>query len=191
MRSVVEIVLAVAVFLLTIAAVGLFAMMGELSTRVPAPDQMSEVDRTLTPFEDARIGAEAPTWPVEIAHLRDADHAVVVVVSTLCETCRRVSSGGTGPLRIPSTAAAVVVSCPRHSRGAEFLDEFPLLRGYPHALDVEGRWLTDNFDVDISPCVLVFERGRLRSAHTFTTAAALLQLPTDIHHETEGIHAEK
>jgi hypothetical protein len=180
-----EIVLAVAVFLLTVAVVGLFAMMGELASRVPAPEDEPDAGLPPQPFEDAVLGAEAAGWPAGIAHLAEAEQVALVVLSPVCTTCRRIASGATGPLRIPAPAGGVVVSCPNERRGVEFIDEHPMLREYPVALDVEGSWLTANFGVDISPCVLVFERGRLRSAHTFTTATSLAQLSIAHNHEEE------
>ena len=185
----VDLVLSVAVFLLTVAVVGLFAMMGELSSRVPAPDGQEEEPQSLflRPIDDARLGTTPVDWPEELARLSTADTAVVVVLSTLCTTCNRVASGATGPL---TGVSGVLVSCPRPGRGNEFLNEHPMLRAHPVALDVGGRWLTTNFEIDVSPSVLVFERGRLLSAHTFVSAASLGLLHTH-HHEKEEIRAGK
>src|SRR5688500_12909513 len=96
----VDIVLSVAVFLLTVAVVGLFAMMGELSSRIPAADGQEEPEQSLflRPIDDARLGVTPEDWPQELARLSTADAAVVVVLSTLCTTCNRVASGATGPL---------------------------------------------------------------------------------------------
>ena len=187
-----EIVLAVAVFLLTVAVVGLFAMMGELASRVPAAEDEPDAAAPPQPLPDAVLGAEAAGWPAEIAHLSEAEHAALVVLSPVCTTCRRIASGATGPLRIPAPASGVMVSSPSERRGVEFVDEHPMLREYPVALDVEGSWLTGNFGVDVSPSVLIFERGRLRSVHTFTSVAALTQLSTvHNHHEEEEFSARK
>ncbi|WP_117211570.1 hypothetical protein [Allorhizocola rhizosphaerae] len=182
----VDIVLSVTVFLLTVAVIGLFAMMGELSSRVPAQEEVPQEAAPPQPIEEARLGAAPAQWPAELAQLSNADNAVIVVFSTLCTTCRRIAGGQTGLL---TGVSGVLISCPGAGRGTEFLNEFPMLRDHPVALDVEGHWLTTNFGVDISPSVLVFERGRLLSAHTFTSAPSLQLLHTHPNHEKEGISA--
>lgn len=178
----VEVVLGVAVFLLAVAVVGLFAMMGELSSRVSDPDQPTSLDPPagpdhLHPVPEARLGAAPARWPAELAAVRDAELAHVVVFSTTCTTCARIAGGETGPLDVPPPLA-VVVSSPRPEAGAAFLARHPMVTGYPHLVDVGGAWLTSNFEVAISPSVLVFSRGALQSAHTFTAATTLSQLPT-------------
>lgn len=164
--------------MLTVAVVGLFAMMGELSSRVAAAQDEPQETAPPRPIGDARLGATAEQWPAEIAHLSHVDKAVIAVLSTICASCARIASGQTGPL---PAVDGLLISCPRPSRGTEFVDENPMLRGYPVAFDVEGAWLTSNFEVDVSPSVLVFEQGRLVSAHTFTTAPSLHLLGSELH----------
>jgi len=188
----VEIVLGVAVFMLTIAVIGLFAMMGELSSRVPEPDALSGQDGPARPGQrpstvdilphphpvpEARLGAEPAQWPPELAAVREADRAHVVVFGSTCATCGRIASGETGPLDALAPPLAVVVSCPLPKDGADFLAQHPMVTDYPHVVDVGGAWLNTNFAVGTSPSVLVFEHGRLRSAHTFTSAKVLSHLP--------------
>ncbi|MEU8264996.1 hypothetical protein AB0C02_30835 [Micromonospora sp. NPDC048999] len=179
--QVMDLILALAVFVLAVAVIGLFAMMGELGSRVPASDT-DAVPSRLDPIDQARLGGEVDSWPTGLAHLRDADHGLLVVLSTLCTSCGRIASGATGPLSMPTPAAAILVSCPQEAAGAAFVDGNPMVRDHPHALDIGGEWLIRNFNVDISPSVLVFERGRLRSAFTFGSVDALKHLP--------GVHAE-
>lgn len=182
----VDLVLSVAVFLLTIAVVGLFAMMGELASRVPqAQDQQVPQVMPPEPISEIQLGVVPPDWPTELAHLSTADRAVIVVLSTLCTSCGRVASGQTGPL---TGVSGLIISCPRPSKGNEFLSENPMLRDHRVALDVAGEWLTTHLGIDVSPSVLVFERGRLLSAHTFVSAASLHLLPAH-HDEKEGIRA--
>lgn len=186
-----DLILALAVFVLAVAVIGLFAMMGELGSRVPAPDTGAGGSPTLDPIDDARLGGEVDSWPTELAQLRDSDYGVLVVFSTLCTSCRRIAGGATGPLAISAPAAAVLVSCPRESAGVAFVDEHPMVREYPYVLDVGGEWVTRNFGVDISPSVLVFERGRLHSAYTFGSVEALKRLPSIHVEESEGVDAGK
>jgi len=173
---VLEITLSVAVFTLAVAVIGLFAMMGALSARVPDQESDQQPDPTLQTLDDVPVGVEPESWPAAISHLATAERAVLVVFSTLCASCERIARGDTGALAIPP-AAGVLISTSRESRGQQFLDEHPMLRDYPCAIDAGGHWLTGALGVDTSPAVLVFERGRLRSAQTFTAAGALRQLP--------------
>jgi hypothetical protein len=190
----VEIVLSVAVFLLTVAVIGLFAMMGELSSRLPDPGPLSGPDgpgrpvRPSTvdgmdvvphphPVPEARLGAGPAEWPPELAAVRDAERAHVVVFGSTCVTCQRIAGGETGPLDALTPPLAVVVSCPLPKDGTEFLRRHPMVTDYPHLIDVGGSWLQANFDMNTSPSVLVFEHGKLRSAYTFTSAQVLSQLP--------------
>lgn len=184
-----DLILALAVFVLAVAVVGLFAMMGELASRVPAPDTAAGGSPTLNPVEQARLGGEVDSWPTEFAQLRDADYGVLVVFSTLCASCSRIAGGATGPLVIPAPVAGVLVSCPQESSGAAFVADHPMVREYPYALDVGGEWVIRNFGVDISPSVLVFERGRLHSAYTFNSVEALKRLPSIHAEESESVDA--
>jgi hypothetical protein len=199
----VEIVLGVAVFVLAAAVVGLFAMMGELASRLPDEDRPAGPDgpgtgagdrraeRRLWPVPEARLGAEPAEWPAELAAVREAELAHVVVFGSTCVTCGQIANGETGSLDVLPPPLALVVACPGPEDGAEFLAKHPMVAGYPHVIDVGGTWLASNFEVGISPSVLVFARGRLESAHTFIAATALSHLSTPGSHEGIPVHAVK
>jgi hypothetical protein len=182
----VEIVLGVAVFVLAVAVTGLFAMMGELAGRAGDPDQRSGLDRLLQTVPEAKLGAAPAEWPAELAAVRDADRAYVVVFGSTCATCGRIASGATGPLSLLPPPLAIVVACPGPEAGADFVAKYPLVAEYPYLLDVNGAWLVSNFEVGMSPGVLVFSRGRLESANTFTAATALRQMSTP--DNQKGLH---
>lgn len=188
------IVLGVAVFVLAVAVVGLFAMMGELASRVPDPDQApgaASGPGSLEPLAEARLNVAPDDWPPELAEVRDAARAHVIVFSATCATCKQIASGETGPLDVLPQPMAVMVSCPRQEAGDEFLAAHPMITDYPHVLDVRGDWLTGNFEVQTSPSVLVFTHGRLVSAHTFNTATKLpeIHLPTSDEPKEDHVHA--
>jgi hypothetical protein len=183
----VEIVLGVAVFVLAVAVVGLFAMMGELTSRIPEPESLPDLHRLVHPstldsppephsIPEALLDAAPAEWPAELAVVRDAELAHVLVFGSTCVTCGRIANGETGPLNVLPPPLAVVISCPLPKDGAEFLAKHPLVTDYPHLVDVGGTWLSSNFGVGISPSLLVFARGRLQSAHTFVAATALSHL---------------
>lgn len=191
----VEIVLGVAVFVLAAAVIGLFAMMGELASRLPdrlraGPDLSPPTSPAhLHRVAEARLGAGPTMWPDQLATVRDAELAHVVVLGSTCASCERIASGETGPLTALPPPLAVVVSCPRPEDGAAFLARHPMVADHPHLVDVGGAWMIGNFDVGISPSVLVFTHGRLRAAYTFTAATALSQLPGPDHPEETHLDA--
>jgi hypothetical protein len=180
----------VAVFVLAAAVIGLFAMMGELASRVINPDEQVP-EHPPHPLEDARLGAEPAEWPSELAALRDADVAHLLVFGSTCTTCGQIASGATGSLDILPQPVGVVVSSPLPADGAEFIARHPLVTRYPHLVDAGGTWVRSTFGIDGSPSVLVFERGRLASAHSFTSAGALGRLSTSDSPEAKKARAAK
>lgn len=170
-----EIILAITVVALTVAVVGLFAMMGELASRVPTSTP-SDAETWPQVLDDARLGARPDDWPAELAELRDAAHGMLVVLSTSCTSCARIASGETGEFVIPAEVSAVAIACPSDEVGRAFVAEHRSLQGRPVLIDPAGEWLRGAFDVSTSPSALVFSHGRLLSGHTVTTAAALLRV---------------
>ncbi|MEU2615147.1 hypothetical protein ABZ570_26745 [Micromonospora sp. NPDC007271] len=167
----VDLFLAVGLFLLTVAVVGLFAMMGELAARVPDEN----VVVAPRPIEEITLGVTPESWLDGAAHLEGAPVGVLVVLSTSCASCQRIANGSTGDLALPPESFVLIASGTQE-RAESFLAEHPMLRQHRHGIDVEGTWLTRNFGINISPSVLIFERGRLSSAHTFTSATTLPEL---------------
>lgn len=170
-----------AVLLVLVAAVVLlFAMFGELTSRLPTDrEQAAARDPEVRPLEDARIGVEPRSWPDGLAGLSaagvaDIDEArPVLVLSTACATCKDVAEqlseeldrGGGGDL-------AVVVSTAERERGEQFVERYGLHR-LAHHVDEGGRWVAGEFNVRMSPTALVMRGGRLESAHVFQDVQAL------------------
>jgi hypothetical protein len=167
----VDLILAIALFVLTVAMVGLFAMMGELAARVP-DDGAQEDTGPPRPIQQVALDVIPGKWIDEVAYLEQQEFGVAVVFSTSCASCQRIASGATGKLDLPPDAA-VVISSSSQELGEQFVEDNPMLRRYRHVVDPGGTWLTENLGVDISPSVLTFQYGRLTSAHTFATASVL------------------
>jgi hypothetical protein len=174
----IDVVLGIAIFVMAIAVVGLFAMMGELASRVRGMGdaEVSDADHPPHALAEARVGAQSDEWPSALAAVRDAEIGHLFVFGSTCASCVRIASGETGPLALLGAPLAVVVSCPRAEDGQAFIASHPLLHEFAHHVDVGGEWVKRNFGVGISPSVLVFHHGRLRSAHTFVAATALARL---------------
>ena len=159
-------VLAFVVLLLAAAMVALFAMLGELYTRIggaPAPtDSLAE----------ATVGQRPDNWPPELARLA-AEDAVLLVLSTSCVTCNGVA----GQLRqlpepVPGYVTGVALSTPDPERADEFMARYGLPRDAVY-VDQGGDWVTRTFGVQTSPSALFLRAGQVDSAVLFSDIAAL------------------
>lgn len=156
------------VLLVVVAAVVLlFAMMGELASRVPESTRRVPV---VQPSGDAAIGRVPYVWPAE---LPDARRCVLLVLSTICGSCVDIA---TQLSELPGYAEwdelGVVISTSHQGRGDEFVAQHGLDR-FRHYVDEGGAWVDEQFDLRVSPVALVFRDGRLDSAYGFNDVAAL------------------
>ena len=171
----VDILFGVVLLLLVVAIVILFAMLGELASRIPAA---AEPDRTVRPIDTARIGAVAAEWPASLedvlAHSSQAP-AMLAVLSTACSTCQTVAVQIANEQRRagrPKPGLAVIVSCPVDRVGEDFVERQGL-GAVPHYVDAGGRWVAESFGVTISPSALLLRNGVLTSAHMFHDFTAM------------------
>lgn len=159
------VVFSLAILLLAGAVVLLYAMMGELASRLPA--EGGDTADSLRPLDNVRTGVAALDWPDGLAGFSTRSRAVVLVLSPICTTCDRVAA----ELADSRPGAAdqsfgLVISTGDKARGEEFLNRHSL-RPIPHLVDEGGAWVTGNFGVNQSPSALVFEEGVLTEAYTF------------------------
>ncbi|QKW34624.1 hypothetical protein HUT06_11770 [Actinomadura sp. NAK00032] len=169
-----------AVLLVLVAAVVLlFAMLGELSSRLPTErETAADRDPAIWPLDDARLGTEPGRWPAELAGLTgpgtDIDAArTVLVLSTACSTCKDVAQQLSDELDKGAEGdMAVVVSTAERARGDRFVQQYGLHR-LAHYVDEGGSWVADEFNVRMSPTALVIRGGRLESALVFQDVQAL------------------
>jgi hypothetical protein len=169
----VDILFGVVLLLLVVAIVILFAMLGELASRIPAS---AEPDRTVRPIDTADIGAVAEEWPTSLEDIPAQSSqatAMLAVLSTSCSTCQIVAEQIAKEQRRtgrPRPGFAVIVSCPVDRVGEDFIERHGL-GTVPHYVDAGGRWVSNSFRVTISPSVLLLRNGVLTSAlmfHDFT-----------------------
>lgn len=163
------VVFAVALLIVAAAVVILFAMLAELATRVPERSGPAR-DPQIRPLEEARLGHAPTGWP---AGLPDPEHAVLLVLSTVCNSCRDVAEQlVVDPGHADWTGMAVIVSSASRENGEEFIRRYRLT-GFPVHIDAGGAWLTEEFGVHTSPGALVFRSGKLISAHVFNNVSSL------------------
>lgn len=178
------VVLAIALLLLTTAVVVLYAMMGELASRLPAEEARAAT--WFRPLAGFRAGYSAAVWPDGLFPLARMTDAVVLVLSPVCSTCNKVAAE---LARLPDGAlgesVGLVVSAGDREVGEGFVETHALSR-IPHFVDEGGAWTTGNFDVNMSPAALLFKKGVLTAAYTFGAVEAIRTMVTGI--AREGAH---
>ncbi|WP_433477717.1 hypothetical protein ACQPZP_12055 [Spirillospora sp. CA-142024] len=171
-----EIFFGAVLLILAGAVVLLFAMLGELTSRLPTERETAAArDPEVWPLEDARLGAEPGRWPAELAgRAADLDAAqTLLVLSTACSTCKDVAQQLSDELdRGAGTDMAVVVSTAEQARGERFVRQYGLQR-LTHYVDEGGDWVAGEFNVRMSPTALVMRGGRLESALVFQDVEAV------------------
>jgi hypothetical protein len=153
--------------------VALFAMVGELASRVGDPANPAPPSAQVEPVEDARTGHSPAVWPAGLETIGVADTAVLLVLSTVCSSCQTVA----GQLaERPDIALdrpwGVVVTCGDVARGEEFVAQYGL--GWlPHFVDVNGDWVRGEFNVQSSPVAVLLAHSTVEEALLFNDVAAL------------------
>jgi hypothetical protein len=178
----VEIFFGLVLLLIAGAVVLLFAMLGELSSRLPtertAP-QTAPRTGEIRPLEEALVGTRPNVWPSSLPPLaeeEDSPRTLLLVLSTVCSTCSSVAKqvaaeldqGGGGDL-------AIVVSTGDRGRAERFVDDYGLRR-LPLHIDENGAWVAGEFGVRMSPTALIFRQGKLDSAVIFDDVNAVREL---------------
>ncbi|MDQ1018612.1 hypothetical protein [Streptomyces afghaniensis] len=163
------VLLSVALLVLTVAVALLFAMMGELSSRVPDPGE----EKSVVPLPDATLGIAPADWPDALRAHMYRGRRVLLVLSPVCATCSKVgeelSHLATEELGDQYT---LIVSSGSAEAGAEFVARHALQK-IPHYVDEGGTWTIGSLGVNSSPAALVFEEGVLTDAYTFGTFRAI------------------
>jgi hypothetical protein len=168
-----EVVFAVALLILAAAVVLLYAMVAELASRTPASDGSRST--ALRPVPDAPLGRAPAAWPAALAGLAQRDTALLLVLSTACGSCADVAVQLRAAERADPAAAAeigLVVSCGTADAGREFLQTHGLA-GFPHLIDEDGGWVSEEFEVRVSPTGLILHGGQLEAALLFSDLTAL------------------
>ncbi|GAA1710646.1 hypothetical protein GCM10009765_69930 [Fodinicola feengrottensis] len=160
---------ALALLLLTAAVVVLFAMVGELSTRIPVPAD----DPGVASHSDFIAGAVMNDWPEALGGLAHRRSATVLVLSSICSTCNSVADELANYRPEKLADIGVVVSCGVAQVGEDFVGQHSI--GHlPHLVDAGGSWVSTNFGVKTSPTALRFQDGVLVEAYSFSRLEPLL-----------------
>lgn len=168
----VEILTLCLLVLLVVAVIGLFAIMGELNSRIPAPAD-TDLGPAIWPVERARTGPLSD-WPTALDEVAGSG-GVVVVFSTSCATCRKILREEPNQLGYDVRTAVVVVA-PDEESGRAFADEHPVLARVPVHVDPEGAWLREAVGLESSPAVFTVGDGRVQEVFNFNRSSALAGL---------------
>jgi len=163
------VVLGFAVLILTIGMVVLFAMFGELSSRVAVGGSRSRGTEIRT-LEKAELGRVPDSWPAGLPARPDRISALLVL-SSACGSCADIA----GQLTDGHTDwqdMGIVLSTSHGDTGQDFIMRYGLSR-FPHYIDVGGDWVSGQFGVRFSPSALIFSDGRLQAAYMFQDVSAL------------------
>lgn len=160
-----------ALLVLTIGMVVLFAMFGELSSRVAADGPQTR-STEIVPLQNARLGHVPDIWPAELPRDRE-DLSVLLVLSSACSSCDDVATQlHESPSYAQWNGMAIVVSSAHPLTAEDFIARHQLGQ-FPHYIDAGGNWVTGEFGVQSSPTALVFQSGALLAAYMFHDVGAL------------------
>jgi hypothetical protein len=175
-----DIFFGVVLLVLTGALVLLFAMLGELASRLPSPEQPGR-SKDVAPLEEARLGGAPEYWPAPFTGLVDrADPAYLFVLSTACSSCRDIAQQVSAELDLGKAGdIGVVISSANRLRAEEFASEYGLQR-LPYYVDENGDWASTEFNIRMSPTALVVDQGRAVSALVFHEIDALRKTTTSM-----------
>jgi len=157
-----------ALLVLAVAVVVLFAMIGELAARVPAAETGAGWVR---PTDEARLGSVPEVWPPELAHAPDRDTYVLLVLSTVCNSCKAVAAQLVDG-QADWDGVGIVVSTASRRNGDDFVAE-RRLGGFVSYVDESGSWSREQLGVESSPTAVVLRRGRVVAAYAFSDLALL------------------
>jgi len=170
--------LGIAVLVLAVAVVLLFAMYSELAARVSG-ETSATVETDVT---QARLGVPV-SWPAELDGISDVDEALVLVLSTTCASCEVVASQ-VRHLPARADALALIVASGDVAPATDYLNRHEL-HTYPCFVDVGGEWLRETLAVESSPVAIRVEGGIPQKAVGFGDLAAITTLFPAKKHRTE------
>lgn len=172
----IDLLFASVLLIMAAAIVVLFAMLGELATRLPQP--AVERGSTLKPIDGARIGHVSSWWPPQLSRLNDAKDGVLLVLSSACASCEGIGQQLQQGADLPDSEFGILVSCGNKDSGQDFIARHKLER-FGFYIDKGGEWVRSEFNVMMSPSALFFNEGRLETALVFDDLKMLRKAGSD------------
>lgn len=173
--------------LLAVAVCVLYAMVGELASRVLRPDELRRPVQALEtkPIDGISLGAAVPAVPAVLGSPDDRQVAAptdfgLVVLTTICTSCRAFASAfGRSPTarRLPEPLF-VLVSAPTPADAQRFAVETGL-RDVPDLtvlFDELGRWCHRSIGLNVAPSFIRVVDGRIAGAWSISTFTDVVTL---------------
>lgn len=143
-----------ALLLLAFAVVVLFAMIGSLASKLP------EYGTAALP--EIALGARPESIDFDAMAI-SPDHRFLLVLSTLCSTCRKILTEISESSGVLNGEIAIILIAGNLGEGNEVLDDAGLA-GYPAYVDLEGDWTKSNLGLAQSPSLVVISNGHADAA---------------------------
>jgi hypothetical protein len=163
----------VAVALLALAVCVLFAMVGELATRVLKPEEIRPIELPeAQPIEKVKPGVRVASVPGpllgrpgEIAAPEDFGIVVLTTVCTSCGSFARELSRSPKAAKLP-TPLYVLISAPNREKAHEFAAETGVdaLANITVLYDELGQWCHSGLGLNVAPSFLRVSEGQVRGA---------------------------
>lgn len=172
MSGVWMLVFSIALLLVVVGLVGLFAMMSELNAAVGST--VSGQDSNAAPIDEARIGHTPSTWPSALLPIRDTDSGRLIIFSSVCTSCREIATRLSGEESDHTELTIGVVSAADTAAADKFISETRIREsGMQIYVDPGGEWLGSELGIRIAPSLAVFDHGTLTRAESFADITAL------------------
>jgi len=169
----IELVLAVAVLVLTGAVILLYAMVGELAARFEESVLGNSVRSFVRPLPDAPLNKSPKSWPAALTGISHARPGALLVFSTSCMSCERLAPLLPSAIEsFPISDVALAIASPRRDLAESFVERHGLQLVRPW-IDDGGKWLRDDVGVTTSPVCLIFDVGQLTAALSFSDFSIL------------------
>ncbi len=155
--------------LLTVAVAILFAMIGELSTRVTGSEARPQ-SGPVQQLAEARIGSSASGLPTSF----ERREGVILIFSTACHACQQLAPQAARFFRdYPVQLVGVLISCATAEAGGQFVERYGITGVVTH-LDINGELSTGVLGVSLSPAAVAVDAANIvRSAVAFASYSAL------------------
>lgn len=181
--SVFEIVTLVLLVLLVASTIGLFAMFGELASRVDhaTGDGYDEKNDSLSP-SDHSAGRRIAGWPDSLSEFASADDVLLMLLSPACGSCTRIAPYVAQHPAIVQreVPVALLIPCSSQDVGERFAADAGLPETTRKAFDVDGAWARAELGIDYSPVVVHIQNGKIRGAWVFGSMASIEKLVTQV-----------
>lgn len=172
MSSIWMLVFSIALLLVVVGLIGLFAMMGELNASVG--NHPGSQEERIAPIDEARIGYTPSTWPSALSAVQKATSGRLIIFSSICASCTEIASQLSTEGIDQADPAVAVISAIDSDAAQRFIVQTGLeTSGIPLYVDPGGEWVGSELGIRIAPSIAVFHEGVLSSAASFADIAVL------------------